>query len=55
MKSIICNISVTEVDVNCNALPRPADSNGLLIVKLKHKSEYKIHVIFEVVRPALVV
>ena len=49
MKSIICNISVTEVDVNCNALP------SLLIVKLKHKSEYKIHVIFEVVRPALVV
>ena len=37
MKGSICNIPVTEVDVNCNALPRLADSNGVLIVKLKRK------------------
>ena len=55
MKGSICNIPVTEVDVNCNTLPRPADSNGLLIVKLKRKLEYKIHVIFGAVRPASVV
>ena len=55
MKCSICNIPVAEVDVNCNALPRPADSNGLLIIKLKHKLEYKSHAIFEAVRPALVV
>ena len=55
MKGSICNIPVTEVDFNCNTLPRPADSNVLLIVKLKHKLEYKSHVIFEAVRPALVV
>ena len=55
MKVSICNIPVTEVDFNCNILPRPADSNILLIVKLKRKLEYKIHVIFEAVRPALVV
>ena len=35
MKGSICNIPVTEVDVNCNTLARPADSNGLLILKLK--------------------
>ena len=32
-------------------LPRPADSNGLIIVKLKRKLEYKGHVVFEAVRP----
>ena len=54
MKGSICNILVTKVDVNCNTLPRPADSNSLLIVKLKGKLEYKIHVIFKAVRPELV-
>ena len=54
MKGSICNIPVTKVDVNCNTLPRSADSNSLLIVKLKGKLEYKIHVIFEAVRPELV-
>ena len=28
MKGNICNILVTEVDANCNTLPRPADSKG---------------------------
>ena len=55
MKGSTCNIPVTEVDVNCNKLPRPADSNGLLICKLKHKLEYKSHVISEAVQPALLV
>ena len=55
MKDSICNIPVTEVDVNCNTLLRLADSNVLRIVKLKRKLEHKRHVIFEAVRPALVV
>ena len=55
IKGSICDIPVTEVNVNCNTLPRPADSNGLLIVKLKRKLEYKSHVILEAVRAALVV
>ena len=55
MKDSICNIPVTEVDFNCNTLPRPAESNGLLIVKLKRKLEHKSSVIFEAVRPTLVV
>ena len=37
MKGSICNVPVTENDVNYNTLLRPADSNGLLIVKLKRK------------------
>ena len=47
IKCSICNIPITEIDVNCNMLPRPADSNGLFLVKLKHKLEYKGHVVFE--------
>ena len=35
-------------------LPAPGDSNGLLIVKLKRKLEFKVHVVFEAVKPASV-
>ena len=52
MKGSICNIPVMEVDVYCKMLPRPANSNGLLIVKLKRKLEYKGHKVFESVSPA---
>ena len=31
-------------------LPRPADSSRLVIIKLKHKLEYRGHVLFEPVR-----
>ena len=55
VKGSICNLPVLEVDVNCNILPRPADSNGLIIVKLKHKLEYKGHLVFEVIRPDVVI
>ena len=49
IKGNICNIPVSEVDVNFNMLSRPADSNGLIIVMFK--LEYKDHVIFKAVRP----
>ena len=55
IKGNICNIPVSEIDVNCNMLPRPVDSNGLSIVKLKRKLEYKGHVVFEAVTPDLVI
>ena len=55
IKGSICNIPVSEVDVNCNMFPRPADSNGLIIVKLKRKLEYKVHAVFEAVRPDVVI
>ena len=51
----ICNIPIAEVDVNCSMLPRPAGSNGLIIVKLKWKLAYKGHVVFEAVRPDVVI
>ena len=55
IKRSACNIPVSEVDVNCNMLVRPADSNGLITVKLKRKLENKDHVVFEAVRPDVVI
>ena len=55
IKGSICNIPVSEIDVSCNMLPRPADSNGLIIVKLKRKLEYKGHAVFQAVRPDIVI
>ena len=37
------------------ALPRPTGSNGLIIIKLKRKLEYKGHVAFEAVRPDVMI
>ena len=37
-----------------NIIPRGADSNGLVVVKLKHKLNYRGHVYFEAVRPETV-
>ena len=55
IKGSISNIPVSEVDVNCNMLPRPADTNALIIVKLKRKLEYKGHAVFEAVRSDVVI
>ena len=51
---MICNIPISEIDNNCNSLPTPADSNGVIIVKLKRKAAYRGHVLFEPVRPRLI-
>ena len=32
LKGSICNVPTSEVDRNCMSLPRPADSNGLIVV-----------------------
>ena len=55
IKGSICNISVSEVVVTGNMLPRPTDSNCFIIVKLKRKLECKGHVVFEAVRPDIVI
>ena len=47
MNGCVCNVPIDKVDV----LPRPADSNGIAIVKLKRKAVYRSHVLFEAVRP----
>ena len=55
IKDSLCSIPVSEVDVNCNILPRPADSYAFIIVKLKRKLEYKGHAVFEAVRSDVVI
>ena len=53
VKGSICNIPIESDDIT-NVLPLGADSNGLLIVKLKRKLSYRGHVYFETVRPELI-
>ena len=48
------SIPISEIDNNCDSLPRSADSNGVIIVKLKKKAAYRGHVLFEPVRPRLI-
>ena len=50
MKDVLCVIPIDVVDV-CNTIPRPADSNGIIIVKLKRKLQYRGHACFESVKP----
>ena len=50
LKGALCNMPIDIVDV-CNTLPGPADSNGIIKVKLKRKLQYKGHAYFESVRP----
>ena len=35
-------------------MPQPADSNGIVIVKLRRKLQYRCHVFFESVRPDII-
>lgn len=50
LKGAICNVPVENTDI-CDVLPRPADCNGLILIKLKRKLMYNGHVYFEPVRP----
>ena len=52
IKGSLCKIPVNEIYDNCQSFPRPADNNGLLILKLKRKEEYRV--LFEPVRPVFV-
>ena len=53
LKGSMCNIPFESDDIT-NILPRGADSNGLLIVKLKRKLSSRGHVYFEAGRPELI-
>ena len=44
IKGTIFNIPVQKIETNCSILPRPPNSNGIVIVKLTRKIEYKGHV-----------
>ena len=54
LKGALCNIPVEHVNVSF-LLPRTADNNGLVIVKLKKKLEYKGRMLFEPVRARFIV
>ena len=49
LKGALCHKSIDVVDV-CNRIPHLADSNGIIIVKLKRKLQQRGHVYFESVR-----
>ena len=53
LKGSICNVPVDTNDV-ANTLPQGADSNGLVMIKLKRKLMYRGHVYFEAVSPNVV-
>ena len=44
IKGTTFNIPVQKIETNCSILPRPPNSNGIVIVKLTRKIEYKGHV-----------
>ena len=52
LKGSICNVPIDTVDIS-DLLPRGADSNDLVVIKLKRKLAYRSHVYFEPVRPEL--
>ena len=53
MKGAICNVPVEIIDTT-TSLPRIANNNGIVLVKLKRKLEYNGHVYFESVRPQFI-
>ena len=50
LKGSICNVPIDTANV-ANALPQGADSNGIIMIKLKRKFAYRGHVYFEAVSP----
>ena len=53
IKGSICNIPIETANI-CNILPRPADSNGLIVVKLKRNLKYNGYVYFEPLCPSVI-
>ena len=50
VKGNICNIPITEMESNCKSFPTFADSDGIIIVKLKRKNNFRGHVLLEPVK-----
>jgi hypothetical protein len=50
IKGAICNVPV-DCDQTCRILPRPPETSGIILVKLKRKLEFRGHVYFQAVRP----
>ena len=52
-KGTIFNVPIESTDI-CNVLPRPADSNGLIVAKLKRDLKYRGYIHFELVSPSTI-
>jgi DNA replication protein DnaC len=50
IKGAICNIPV-DCDKSCRSLPRPPETSGIILLKLKRKLHFRGHVYFQAVRP----
>ena len=53
VKGAICNVPV-ECDETCKVLPRPPERSGIIMLKLKHKLEFRGHVYFQAVCPQFI-
>lgn len=53
-KGSTCNIPISERYNNCNLLSMFADTNGVIIVKLKRKVGHRGYVIFEPLGPTII-
>ena len=52
LKGSVCNVPIDTVNI-VNVLPRVADGNGLVVVKLKRKLYYRTDVRLELIHQAL--
>ena len=50
IRGAICNVPIDAIDIS-NSFPCQADSNGLVIVKMKRRLQYRGHVYIKSVRP----
>ena len=53
IRGAICNVPVSCEEM-CRVLPRPPDSSGIIMLKLKRKLQFRGHVYFQAVRPEVV-
>ena len=53
IKGAICNVPV-DCEETCNILPRPPNSSGIIMLKLKRKLQFRGHVYFQAVRPEMI-
>lgn len=50
LKGALRNVPIHVVDI-CYTLPRPADSNSIVVLKFQKKLQYRGHIYFESVKP----
>ena len=53
IKGAICNVPV-ECDKTFHVLPRPPESSGIIMLRLKRKLQFRGHVYFQAVRPQFI-